>query len=341
MTMSVETYAGDAAAWDEAARGCAGYTHFHRLGWLDVMAKVHGHRTVPLVARGASGTIEGVLPLVHVKSPLFGHYLVSMPFVNYGGPLGADAAVAALSARAVELARESGARLLELRSIRELPVDLAVSHRKITVVLEVPPREPDRLFKAFDGNVRRQVRRAQKANVTTRFGADQLDGFYGVFAHHMRDLGTPVQPRRFFDAIVREFGDSVWVGCAYHEGRPVAGGFGLQWGTEFEMTWVSALRAYHSVAANMGLYWAFIERCANEGLTRFNFGRCSPGGATHRFKSQWGAKDEPLFWYQWGEGVAGTPSPSDAKYALGPKIWSRLPVSLATLLGPPIVRGIP
>jgi hypothetical protein len=92
----------------------------------------------------------------------------------------------------------------------------------------------------------------------------------------------------------------------------------------------------------MGLYWAFIERAAKAGLGRFNFGRCTAGGATHAFKLQWGAVDEPLWWYHGTARAEGaTPNPDAAGYALAARLWRRLPVPLATALGPRIVRGIP
>jgi len=78
------------------------------------------------------------------------------------------------------------------------------------------------------------------------------------------------------------------------------------------------------------------------GLARYNFGRCSPGSATHRFKQQWGSADEQLHWYQHSrDGVVATPSPDNSRYSLGPRLWRHLPVPLATALGPLLVRGIP
>ena len=108
------------------------------------------------------------------------------------------------------------------------------------------------------------------------------------------------------------------------------------------MTWASALRSYNRLAPNMLLYWSFMERAAQEGLSIFNFGRCSPGGSTHRFKHQWGSRDEQLWWYQHSDsGVTGTPAPDRGPYAWGPQIWRRLPTPIATALGPRIARYIP
>jgi len=91
----------------------------------------------------------------------------------------------------------------------------------------------------------------------------------------------------------------------------------------------------------MALYWSFMERACNENLTLFNFGRCSEGVGTHRFKKQWGSRDEQLWWYHEGHGAAGTPSPDDGAYSWGPRLWKHLPVGVANLIGPPIVSGIP
>jgi FemAB-related protein (PEP-CTERM system-associated) len=266
-----------------------------------------------------------------------------MPFVNYGGPLGSDAAIGSLVAHATELAQRDGVKLLELRSRVPLRVDLPVSHRKITVLLDLVAGDPDAVWKQLDAKVRSQVRRPQKEGVTVRFGADQVTPFHAVFARHMRDLGTPALPRRFFQAIADAFPDSAWFACAYLGDQAIAGACGFRWASEFEITWASALNAYNRIAPNMLVYWSLIERAARAGLTVFNFGRCTPDSGTHRFKRQWGSRDEPLWWYQHAApgAVAATPSPDDGAYAWGPRIWRHLPLALATWLGPRIVRSIP
>jgi FemAB-related protein (PEP-CTERM system-associated) len=339
--MRVELFRGTDDEWDRFVRAQAGWTHFHLIGWRDVVARVHGHHTPYLVARDERGAMRGILPLVRVSSPVFGRYLVSMPYVNYGGPLGEPTAVAALSAYASAMARDDGA-LLELRSRWALPIDLPVSHRKITCVLDLPPAEPETLFRSLDANVRRRVRRAQKAGITVAFGAEQIDAFYAVYSLHMRDLGTPTQPRRLFAEIARAFPDDFEIACAYLQGKPIAVLAGPRWDSELEVTWASALVAYKELAANMLVYWALIERCVGLGLSRFNFGRCSPGSGTHRFKRQWGSVDEPLWWYTAGSGARlTTPTPTDARFAWGPRLWKRLPERVATAVGPHVVRFIP
>lgn len=341
MTLAVQR-ATAPAEWDELVRRSEGWTHFHLWGWRNVIERTFGHECVYLEARDPAGALHGVLPLVYVRSLLFGRYLVSMPFVNYGGPLGSPAAVRALAAAAVSEAGRRNVKLLELRSRVAQPVDLPVSHRKITVLLDVPPGDPDVLFRQLPSKLRSQVRRPQKEGVEVRFGPEQVEPFYSVFACHMRDLGTPVQSRRLFEEIATVFPTDVWFACAYLGDRPVAAGCGFRWGGEFEITWASALREFNALAPNMLVYWRMLERCVAEGVRTFNFGRCTPDSGTHRFKRQWGGRDEPLWWYQWSaDGAAATPSPDDGRYAWGPRVWRRLPLALANRLGPRVVRGIP
>ena len=340
MTLQVGPWRGPPGEWDAFVRAQAGWTHFHLAGWREVMSTVLGH-DCPYLAASDGGGVRGVLPLVRVRSLLFGHYLVSMPFVNYGGPLGDAAAVQALTREAAALAERGGVKLLELRSRLELPVDLPVSHRKITVVLDLP-QESGTLWQALGSKLRSQIKRPQKEGFTARFGLDQVEPFYAVFAEHMRDLGTPAMPREFFGAIARVFGDGAWFGCVYDEDRAIACGAGFRWGDELELTWASSLSAYNRSAPNMLLYWAFMEQAIGAGVQLFNFGRCSPGAGTHRFKRQWGSRDEQLWWYQLSRaGASGTPSPDDSKYRWGPRVWRKLPLPVATALGPRIVRFIP
>ncbi|MGQ0704456.1 MAG: GNAT family N-acetyltransferase, partial [Gemmatimonadales bacterium] len=244
---------------------------------------------------------------------------------------------------AVEEAKGSRVRLLELRCRTSLPLELPASHRKITVVLDLPA-DANTLFQSFPSKLRSQIRRPQREGVTVRFGLDHVDPFFEVFSRHMRDLGTPTLPRRFFRAIAAQFPEDVWFGCAWLGNQPIACGAGFRWGAEFELSWASSLSGWNRIAPNMLLYWSFLERAIAEGVTLFNFGRCTPNSGTHRFKRQWGSRDVPLWWYQWtpnGGAEAATPSPDQPKYAWGPRLWRHLPLGLSRMLGPWIVKSIP
>ena len=339
----VETFQGTPQQWDTFVRAQPGWTHFHLWGWKAVIERVFGHECIYLAHKDETGRLTGVLPLVRVRG-LFGHFLVSMPFLNYGGPLGSDAAVIRLVEHASELARRKRVKLLELRSRSPLPIEMPVSHRKLTVLLDLQAGNPEATWKQFEPKIRTQVRRSMKDGATMRFGNQELDPFFSVFSTHMRELGTPTQSRRFFETILEVFPEDTWFGSVYLNDVVVASGCGFKWGTEFEMTWSSALPAYKQLRPNMLLFWSFMERAAKEGCNLFNFGRSTPGSGTHEFKLKWdGARDEPLWWYGLSRqpGESATPSPKDERYAWGPRLWKKLPDKVATAIGPKIVQYIP
>ena len=142
--------------------------------------------------------------------------------------------------------------------------------------------------------------------------------------------------------MARAFGDDMWFATVSHAGKPIAAGCGFRWAREFEITWAAGLKSHRKLRANLPLYWAFMERAAEAGCAVYNFGRSTPDGGTHEFKRQWGARDVPLWWYHHARGATkGTPSPDDASYAWGPRLWRHLPLPLANRLGPLIVRALP
>lgn len=331
------------SAWDDfVARAEGGGGSFcHLAAWRDIMADVLGAECLYWVAADDNGSWRSVLPLVRVRSRIFGNYLVSLPFLNYGGPLGEQTARNRLVAEAISEARRSRADLLELRTRDAAVGQLSPPARKITVVLPLPPA-PESLFKAFPAKLRSQIRRPIKEGLNVRFGAEQREPFYEVFARTMRDLGTPVLPRAFFERIATAFPGLALFGVVYRGDEPLAAGCGFAWRGEFEMTWAGSLRASRPIAANMLLYWSFMEHVIARGVSTFNFGRCTPGSGTHQFKRQWGGADVALPWIQWSSrDVRATPSPERPIYRAAAAVWRRLPLAMVNRLGPVLARRIP
>jgi serine/alanine adding enzyme len=331
-----------ASEWTAFVTASADSTFCHQYGWRRIMEDVMRHRCLYLVAENESG-IQGVLPLVHVRG-LVGHFLVSMPFVNDGGPLGTPEARCALATRARHEAESTGAKLLELRVREELQCDdVRTSSRKIGVHLPLPDSVEALWSTTFKAKLRSQIRRPAKEGMTSHIGADQLPDFYAVFSRNMRDLGTPVLPRRFFSALTEQFGENVVVGVVRSaEGIPVAAAVCMIWRDEMEITWASSLREYNKQSPNMMLYAALMEHAIGRGVKTFNFGRSTPGGSTHKFKQQWGGRDVALPWADWNRASEGAiPSGDSATFALATAVWRQLPVGLTNAVGPYLARWFP
>ena len=340
--LEVGPFRGSRAEWDELVEGDPHATYCHLSCWRRVMEDVLGHRSHDLEARDENGRLVGVLPLVSVRSRLTGHHLLSLPFLNYGGPVGTPAAQTLLAEEAWTTAASIGVDDLELRARHELRSSLEVRARKIAVLLDLPD-DPDVLWKeAFTSKLRAQIRRPLKEGMEVRFGRDQLPAFYDVFARNMRDLGTPVLPKRYFEAVAKGLGERAVFVAVWWNGEPVAGAYGVVWRDEFEMVRASSLREHNRKAPNMLLYWSCMQEMISRGMRVFSFGRCTPGGGTHRFKRQWGARDVPLPWLAWSRsGGPGLPTAERPLFRLASEMWSRIPVAVANRVGPYLARRLP
>jgi hypothetical protein len=170
-----------------------------------------------------------------------------------------------------------------------------------------------------------------------------LDSFYRVFARNMRDLGTPVLPRAFFESASSLFGAGMMFATVYAaNGTAVASACATIWRDEMEMTWASSLREFNSQSPNMLLYYRMMEESIERGVRTFNFGRCTPGGSTHKFKQQWGGHDVPLPWPSWSrDAEASVPSAESPIYNLAIKVWQHLPLAITNRVGPRLARLLP
>jgi FemAB-related protein (PEP-CTERM system-associated) len=159
----------------------------------------------------------------------------------------------------------------------------------------------------------------------------------------MRDLGTPVYPKRFFRAILDRFPDCTWIVTIYGQGGPMASGFLASFKDRVEIPWGASLHKFNALSPNMLLYWSCLEFACSQGFRVFDFGRSTVGEGTYRFKEQWGAEPSPMNWHYWMADAGTLPeiNPRNPKYRLAIAMWKKLPVPLTKLLGPSIVRNIP
>jgi serine/alanine adding enzyme len=318
-------------------------TSYHDRDWLTVIERAFRHEVLCLAA-DTPGGLAGVLPLVFFRSRLFGRFAVSLPFVNYGGIVADDAKAArALLDAAIAHTMERGGTHLELRHKTQLFPELAAKRHKVAMVLPLAG-SVEQQWAGLDKKVRNQIRKAEKNELTGKDGgAELLADFYTVFATNMRDLGTPVYTREFFREVLATFPTQARVFCVYFNGQPIAASI-VHWrsGT-IEVPWASSLRTFNPLCANVYLYWLMLRFAIERGFRRFDFGRSTPGEGTYHFKKQWGAAAEELVWEYWT--AAGREMPaltnSNPKFQRAIRAWQRLPVTVATALGPSIVRNIP
>lgn len=321
---------------------------YHDVRWRSTITRVFQHRAHYLVARDDENRIRGVLPLIRQRSRLFGDFLTSLPFLNYGGALAdADSIATQLMNVAAELGAQLGVRHVEFRDFVQRS-DWQCRDDKVTMRLQLP-EDSNVLFAALGGKLRAQIRRPERDGGTIEIGTGKaeaiklLDDFYRVFAHNMRDLGTPVYPKRWFAAVCNDFPDQVSISVARVDGRAVGAGFMLRHRMSMEIPWASTVRHANHTGINMLMYWRHIEHAVLLGCRVFDFGRSTRHSGTYRFKEQWGAEPTPLFWHYWSRHHDALPqiNPTNPRFKAAIAIWRRMPVWTTRLIGPLIVRSIP
>ena len=331
------------SAWDSYVGNHPDGTVDQLWRWREIFDGVFRHQSVYLVAR-RDNAIAGVLPLVRFQSKLFGRFLVSLPFLNYGGVLASDRVVTnALVDHARELAREFRASHIELRHRERLLPELPYRQHKLGLTRSLASTSEE-LWANLDRKVRNQVRKAQKDGLTSATGGGELvDQFYDVFARNMRDLGTPVYSKRLFSETLRLFPSAAQVYTVRSGNMTVAAAIAIRHGDTVLVPWASSLREYRHQSPNTLLYWTMLERASTSGVRVFDFGRSSPDSGTHHFKLQWGAQETRLHWeYVLLRGQKppdqGTSNP---KFGVAIQAWKRLPLWAANRFGPLLVRNIP
>ncbi|HYZ24148.1 MAG TPA: FemAB family XrtA/PEP-CTERM system-associated protein, partial [Rhodopila sp.] len=279
-----------AAAWDRFVDARPEGTFFHRAGWADVIERGFGHEThYTCVER--DGAITGVLPLARVKTLLFGDTLISVPFCVYGGPLAADAESAALlTAHAESLLRRSGARALEFRHLHDVGTDADrwVQRPDLYVTFRNPIEgDHDRNMKTIPRKQRAMVRKAMQNGLVSVVNRD-ADLLHRVYAESVRNLGTPVFPRRYFRLLLDAFGHDADIVTVLDQGAPIASVMNFYFRDEVLPYYGGGTPAARGRAGNDFMYWEVMRLAADRGCRLFDFGRSKIGTGAFAFKHNWG-----------------------------------------------------
>jgi FemAB-related protein (PEP-CTERM system-associated) len=332
----------EAPDWGDFLEGHPESTIYHDPHWGAVMLEAYGNRPIYLTAQRA-GVVVGTLQLVHQRSLLFGSHVCSLPYFDAAGILAGDpGAETALIAAARKLLPQRKAEWVELRQMSPLDDSIPARTDKVTLQVELKG-DPEPHWKGFKAKVRNQVRKAEKAGLTcTQGGGELLDEFCAIYVRNMRDLGSPPHSRRFFECLVRYFGDAAKLFVVRQGDKPVAASMTLRDRQAARVPWAGSDWRVRDLCANMLLYWEMLSDSCRSRAPMFDFGRSTRDAGTYRFKRQWGAEEVQLHWhYLLAEGdELPELRPDSPKYRMMVACWRKLPVWLARLLGPRIVRKL-
>ncbi len=354
--LSVKTHAtaneAERGRWDGYVKRTVGATFCHLSGWQRVIERTWRHRNQSLYAeRGHE--IVGVLPLFHVRSPLFGSMLISTPNAVYGGVVADDAeARQALLKRAQELGAELQVDFLELRNPSAAQPDAPALtdpgfqlQDQLYVSFDHPiTTDEEALLKTFPRDTRRMIRQGSKHNLTAELvRASALDQFYDVYATSLRNLGTPVFPKRLFAEFLREFPADSDI-LVIRQGEKFAGAvLSFYFGDTVMPYYAGAYAEFYRAGINNFMYAELMRQSAARGYTRFDFGRSKRGTGACEFKRGWGMQEHALPYQTHLVKARQLPNlnPTNPKFKLLIDVWKRLPLGVTKLLGPPLVKYLP
>jgi FemAB-related protein (PEP-CTERM system-associated) len=340
--------AANAPAWDAFVHTRPEANFFHRSAWPGLIANIFGHRDHSILAL-QDGAVVGVLPLMQMRSLLFGNSVVSLPFCVYAGPLAADAAAGrAMLTHAAGLLKSSGAASLEIRSLDPLPQewldepadwpmrdDLYVTFRKNIV------DDDTANLKAIPRKQRAVVRKGIERGLT-RTISREVDTLHRVYSESVRNLGTPVFPRRWFRGLAAVFGEACDVLTVADDGVPAAAVMSFYWRDEVLPYYGGGTQAARICYANDFMYWELMRHAAARGSRVFDFGRSKQDTGAFAFKKNWGFQPHPLAYRFRLRPGASIPdhNPLNPKYRLMIAAWKRLPLAVAGVVGPRLVRSL-
>jgi FemAB-related protein (PEP-CTERM system-associated) len=285
----------------------------------------------------------GALTLFEARHPLFGHYLATAPFGNDGGfHFDHGTARDALQAKAMELADRLNVEYLVTR-LRECELDGSqVDRHYRTAVLDLNGGAEHVWSSVLTSKARNHARKGMKEGFSIEVGHDQMDAFVDVFHDHMRDLGSPIHGRRFYESIVRHLGDCSEFMVVRDGTKPVAGAL-LFWvnGTAMNLHTV-ALREYNRRCPNYLIYWKMIEASCERGCRWFDMGRSEEDSGNLEFKTNWGSKVVPLMYNYYLRKLEAVPylDPRNPKYRIPIALWRKTPPFLTRMLGPHLISGL-
>ncbi|MBC7404381.1 MAG: FemAB family PEP-CTERM system-associated protein [Cytophaga sp.] len=330
----------DTEKWDAFVLSCPEASFFHRAGWQAVIERSFGHKTWFYYAE-TEGQIVGVLSLAEIKSALFGHSLSSLPFCVYGGvAANNEDARAALNAAAIDLAKKLNVGHLEFRNIEAKNPDWLAKDLYVTFRKEIDPDEEKNML-AIPRKQRAMVRKGIKLGLQSELDQD-TERFFYAYSTSVHRLGTPVFSKKFFRLLKEIFSDDCEVMTIVKDGRTIASVMSFYFRDEVLPYYGGGTSEARDLAGNDFMYWELMRRACVRGYKIFDFGRSKLGTGAFDFKKNWGFEPTPLHYEYKLHKSAAVPdnNPLNPKYQLFIKMWQRMPISLANLIGPHIVKNL-
>lgn len=342
MTVTVRPYGpNDASSWDAFVQHADDGTFFHLSQWQGIFQKSFNLVPHYLLAE-QDHTITGILPLFHQKSLLFGNALISSPYLVEGAPLAInEESRRALDEAAINLKKQTGASYLEFRTRRATRPDWT-SKKGLYATFKRPLHATDQENLLAIPRKQRAVVRKTISGGHSSVVVHSAETLFPIYAESVRNLGTPVFPRKYFERLLKTFPNNSDVVVIIEDGAPVSAVLNFYYKDTVLPYYGGGRLAARKSGANDFLYWEVMRHASAKGYKHFDFGRSKSGTGAFKFKTNWGFEPDWLeYEYFLSEGQSlPEKNPNNPRYKIAIDLWKRLPLPVANFLGPFLIPGL-
>lgn len=337
----------DKARWNEFVSQFSDYPCL-LYEWRNILENVYGYKCYYLVAE-EKNEIAGIFPAALIESKLFGTWLCSLPFSDYGGPvLNPDEEKTLIINEFLENLPITMTQIdyMEVRSpiqnelAESLESALELGNMKyLTFIIDLKKPFDEIWRKSYDKYLRNAVRKAvkNKIEVVEESFEEGITSFYRLYLSTMKKLGSPPHGLEFFKTCHESLGEQVKIFLATTPNKIVGGVFVLLGRKTIYPTYEGINPEYRRLNAASLLFSRIIKWGCENNFHSFNFGKTLCGSGVYSFKKQWGGIETPIPYYYMGKQIPHQ-DPRE-KYANISRMWSKLPISIAKRIGPRIRRA--
>ena len=140
--------------------------------------------------------------------------------------------------------------------------ELYVTFRK-----ELDP-DDEKNMNAIPRKQRAMVRSGIKAGLTSVVEHD-VERFYQAYSESVRNLGTPVFPKKYFQVLKQVFGENCEILTIELEGRLIASVMNFYFKDEVVPYYGGGVDAARDLKGNDFMYWEVMRRAVDKGLSDF------------------------------------------------------------------------
>lgn len=327
----------DYPGWDDLLLSNRYYSFFHSSHWAKVLTSSYNYKPLYFTIIDG-GRLLALLPLMEVKSAFTGHRGVSLPFSDYCDPIVSDdASFHEILNASIDYGKKAGWKYVEIRGGNDCLKEKSFSSYTYGHTLDLSSDERD-LFSRFRNSTKRNIKKAIKEGVEVSIcdSAESVSEFYRLNCLTRKMHGLPPQPSLFFNNIFEHI-ISKKLGFLVHatyKGQHIAGAVYLHIGRKAIYKYGASDRSFQHLRANNLVMWEAIKWYAQNGFTRFCFGRTeTENKGLIQFKTGWGAKERTINYYKYDLRKKEFIKDSSSVSGFHNNLFRMMPIRVSCLVG--------